>query len=84
MTTADYLDKHNNQYPFGTEHETESKMVGFMLCDTEEEIEYDLKSMIAYHGKEKFELFKEYCIACNELPHIFSPDGDGIADKLGY
>lgn len=82
MTQWDYLEKHNNTYPFGSEHDTHSEIIGFMICDSDDEIRDDLKAMLELDGKEKLELFREFCIECNALPHIFSPDGTGIGDQM--
>ena len=81
MDLFDYFDKYG-EYPYGDEDDTELEILHLELCDTEEEQLEDLQYLKESQGEEKFRLFKEYCLACDELPHIFSSDGTGIGDQM--
>lgn len=82
MTMWDYLDKHDNQFPYGDEDTTMNEISNLELCRSKEEELYELNLLLKVDGEEKFKLFREFCIDFNSIPHIFSPDGTGIGDQL--
>lgn len=81
MNLFEYLTTYD-EFPYGDEDDTELEILHLELCDTEEEQLEDLQYLKESEGDEKFELFREYCIACKVLPNLFSSDGTGIGDQM--
>ncbi len=81
MDIIEYFDKYGG-YPYGDEDDTFFEVLHIRLCETEEEQKKELKYLKESQGEEKFEIFKEFCIAFNLLHHVFSPDGTGIGDQM--
>lgn len=74
MSLWDYVDKHNWRYPFGCAEGARRVVNCFERCENEEEIEWYKNLVIKNKGIEEWELFKDYCMETEELPHIFPPE----------
>ncbi len=73
MTASDYIKKHGNRFPFGSEENVCKIIQTFEFCESEAEIKWYKNLIIEENGAEEWELFKEYCLETGSLTYLFSP-----------
>lgn len=71
MALSDYMKKHDNRFPFGSEENVTRTIRTFEFCETRAEIEWYKNLIIEEEGLEEWELFEEYCIETGNLPYLF-------------